>query len=404
MPRRRSLPAWRVACCLVAFAAGAAAANSSMSAASSGTAAARRRLVVVTHLTEPNRRYAYLAVSALARGLQPRICGYGEGSSPDAKMDALRRFVDAEVGDVDIVLYASALDVLMLGGAAEILAGFEKLEEQKNRSVFFGAERRCLPAGAADVCDRADYPPSAFAQWRYLSAGALIGRKGAVQRMLQDAAVDAAARDSEQLFYQYYLKRHPDLVGLDTGCALLCVAEGIGGDFGVEVQGGRLAVALTGTSPAVVGFVGGARQTYWNGTSPTTDLYEVYRATSPSSLELFDVASFTHRNGGTHVAVWALPRDGGLRAAFFWLLRTYVCTRCRVAGLWDTEGCGRVGGVFSDMCLEASLLALLSGVLCSVALAALRGRRRGPRRRTSLGDGAVGWWASARPSGPLHEP
>lgn len=340
----------------------------------------RPRLLCVTFMNRPHRHFAYLQVSAEAHSLHPQVIGYGqEAWWPDGlgvKINALRDFVHSQAEDHDVVLFVDAFDVLLFGGAADILARFELLEQQSNRSIFLNAEEYCFPR-LGGVCDEATYPPSPT-RWRYLNSGAIIGRGHALKALLRDS-VPNVIEGSDQMWYQQRFRSQEGLA-LDTGCVLMCGVSGITEEHGVVLRGPHLVVLGSGAQPLVVHFPGVGHWPAWDGWSVSTGLHDAFRLLYPSAAErLLDFWRFEVHLGSTHTLL--LHKGAG----WWWTMRSILCIQCRLLGSREHE-CEAFPSLLHWRCLAltSSVLVLLAApsLWCvAVRRAPLRTGRNSPTNR-----------------------
>lgn len=339
--------------CLLAWAA--------LSSLLCGEAAGRRprpRLRCVTFMNEPHRHFAYLQVSAEAYSLYPQVIGYGmEAWWPDGlgvKINALRDFVFGEVEDEDVLLFVDAFDVLIFGTGEEILGRFEELERRANSSLFFNAEEYCFPRFDG-LCDPATYPPSPF-RWRFLNSGVIIGRGHTVKAMLRDP-VPNVIRDGDQTWYQRRFRSPERDMLLDTSCFLICAVTGATEENGVLLQGRRISLPETGTSPLIVHFVGVGHWPRWPGWTATTNLHEAFRALYPeATARLLDSWRLEAQLGSTHTMVLV---DG---TGWWRIMRSVLCIQCRLLGSREHE-CEEFPSLLHRHCLAftttVSLIAMV---------------------------------------------
>merc|ERR1712066_534103 len=141
---------------------------------------------------------------------------------------------------------------------------------------------------------------SPYARWRYLDSGGFIGRGRDMKVMLANP-VDSVIKGGDQAFYQRYFRSHPERVGLDHSCVLLCATQGVGQSWGVELIDKRIHNHDTGTSPSVMHFVENAHFAKWVDGTPSTDINDVFQTVYPEASEnLFKVIEVSMRVGGSH--------------------------------------------------------------------------------------------------------
>ena len=88
-------------------------------------------LHLVSFMNKLDRRFGFLQVSAEAQEIYPQLLGLGsEAWMPDglgARINGLRRYVQSSSED-DVVIFADAFDVLVLGKREEILEKFQRID------------------------------------------------------------------------------------------------------------------------------------------------------------------------------------------------------------------------------------------------------------------------------------
>lgn len=320
----------------------------------------------MTFMNRLDRRFSYLQVSAEAHALRPHIVGLGtEAWWPDGlgtKINALRGFVQSDMADNDILVFADAFDVLVFGDRDEIVARFQELERRSNRSLVFNAEQVCFP-DREGVCDASTYPRAPH-RWRFLNSGLIAGRGRALKSMLRDPVPNVIA-GSDQFWYQKYFKEHPNDIALDTGCFLFCALWGWKGEQdGAEMRHGRMAVTDTNTTPSFVHLVSVAHWTYWHHGQATSSLQELFRQLFPAaSSRLLDKWWSGITIGSTH--------DIKLSEGEFWAaMRAVLCVQCNLLGSRERE-CEYFNGLHSEYCFWMTVFVML----VSAPLAVLTGRR-----------------------------
>lgn len=333
-------------------------------------------VTLVTYMNEVNNLFGFLQVTASAKGLYPKIIGYGDHCWwPDglgAKINALRKFV-SEVPDDELVVFVDAFDVLVLADAEEISSKFAALERRHKKSLFFNAEKDCFP-DFEDICAEG-YPPSPHRRWAYLNSGVFVGRGHALKQMLRDPVADVMP-GGDQAFYQRYFRRFPERVGLDTECELACATQGIGGDYGVEWQGRRLLNTVTSQTPALVHFVSDSHWAVWRGGRPTSDLQDGFSTLFPvEAKRLFEVVEVVSRVGSTHRQNVLELHGAGLER-YLGFMHMTLCLRCSL-GARERECVTAV----EDGCPSFRLLLVV--LLLPLVVFALW-LRRGWRRRESV--------------------
>jgi len=347
---------------------------------SSGGLLDHERLHVVTYMNKAKPLFGYLQVSAEKHGLHPEILGYGDVAWwPDGlgvKINQLRQYVMQDMADNELVLFLDAFDVMLYAGREEIVRSFERLEKHHQKHIFFNAEAYCFPE-FEDTCG-GDYPQSPHTMWRYLNSGAIIGRVGAFRHILKDP-VDNIIPGSDQAWYQRYFRQHPEEVGLDYECVLLCSTQGMGGHFGMEIEDGRLHNVVTKTVPAVVHFVSSAHWAKWIHGRPTTVLQQVFEELHPEkATRLFGSIDISMNIGGSHSSGFRL--EGSRMETYHSVMHTVLCLTCR---FWDDSDreCEYASSLTSDMCTEVRwgfVFSILTGLI-TFFLVRRRGRIPGNR-------------------------
>ncbi|CAJ1350535.1 unnamed protein product [Effrenium voratum] len=289
-------------------------------------------VVVVTYMNEIKRDYAYLQVSAEQHGLLPSIVGLGEVAWwPEGlgrKINALRGFLaSARLTSEDLVLFADAFDTLILGDAAKIRAGFERLERSSGKSIFFPAERTCYPP-VADICDHYPRSPTTL---RYLNSGLLIGRVGQLRQVLVPDPVSNVMDGGDQAYYQRRFLSHQEAIGLDVDCSLLCVVDGSLGDARLQLVNGTVRELQEAESepkePLALHFPGPGHWPNWINGLPSTFLEDTFEQVYPAQHKLlFDQLEWSWRYRGGFFQTRIL--EGWSRDLMILVSRNQACWDC----------------------------------------------------------------------------
>eukprot|EP00933_Yihiella_yeosuensis_P040274 TRINITY_DN3455_c0_g1_i2.p1 TRINITY_DN3455_c0_g1~~TRINITY_DN3455_c0_g1_i2.p1 ORF type:complete len:422 (-),score=54.62 TRINITY_DN3455_c0_g1_i2:68-1276(-) len=320
-------------------------------AKSTETGKKKQKFTLLTYMNSFDSKYAYLQISAAHHKIWPKILGYGEIAYwPDGlgvKINALRNYVHEEVDDNELVLFVDAFDVMIFASKEEIISKFEELEESTKRSIFFNAEDLCFPA-FSEICND-KYPESPHKQWRYLNSGVLIGRGRSLKVMLKDSVPDVIP-GSDQAWYHRYFLSHPDLVGRDLTCKVVCSTQSLGKGQDLEFKDGRIQNTVTGEKPAALHFVGAGHWRIWKDGRPTTLIQDVFMSLYPSVGDrFFGSIDVVMQIGTTHTNK-LLSLRGSSKEAYFALMRTILCFQCLFGG--TSDDCRYVNGFFCDTCSE----------------------------------------------------
>lgn len=332
--------------------------------------ATQSRLHLVTFMNRLDQHFAYLQVSAEAHGLHPMVLGYGRPAWwPDglgAKINALREYVYGHVEDQDVLVFADAFDVLVMGNKDEILGRFESLELRSNRSLVFNAEQYCYPR-ISGVCDEQSYPPAPY-RWRFLNSGVIVGRGFALKSMLRDPVADVI-RGSDQFWYQDYFRSHQSTILLDTTCVLMCAVTGADERSGVgwttAENRSRIMIPDSGSRPSLVHFVSLAHWPTWkkvaDGWEATSGLHEAFRQLHPQpARDLLDTWRAEVHLGTTHTM-------GFVSEKFWTIMRVALCVECNVLGTGQHE-CENFPSLFGEGCVLAAALVVALVMLVLLCL------------------------------------
>lgn len=361
-----------------------------------GAQAIESRLHLVTFMNRLHRHFAYLQVSAEAHDLHPTVLGYGRPAWwPDglgAKINALREYVYGHVKDHDVLIFADAFDVLVMGNADEIMGRFEALELRSNRSLVFNAEAYCYPR-IDGVCDPESYPTAPY-RWRFLNSGLIVGRGFALKSMLLDPVADVI-RGSDQFWYQNYFRSHRSSILLDTTCVLLCAVTGADERSGVGWQAAgnssRIMIPDSGSTPSLVHFVSFGHWPSWqkaaHGLEATSGLHDAFRLLHPQpARDLLDTWGLEIHLGTTHTAGFEMEKRWAL-------MRVVLCTQCHLLHSGQHE-CEYFPSLFGGGCALAGALFVALVMLVLLLLCALVTRRCCPPDTSPRQPLPPPWWSS----------
>eukprot|EP00747_Dinoflagellata_sp_TGD_P183534 gnl/TRDRNA2_/TRDRNA2_38466_c0_seq2.p1 gnl/TRDRNA2_/TRDRNA2_38466_c0~~gnl/TRDRNA2_/TRDRNA2_38466_c0_seq2.p1 ORF type:complete len:371 (+),score=70.48 gnl/TRDRNA2_/TRDRNA2_38466_c0_seq2:77-1189(+) len=268
-------------------------------------------LKVLTFSDSLKPELTYLLSSAAAVGMEPTTLGLGRVNGVSwgqglggPKIKAVQEYVKRpKLKDDDLLLFADAYDVLVVGGEKEIVKKYLKMEKETGKSIIFTAERHCFPVQVCADPDIGEYPP-APTQWRYLNSGMFIGRVGAIRKMLTTHAMPeldgiSLYENHDQAWYQRYYLKYDD-VALDHECDLFCSTPGIDAvEDSFTVHGRRFVNLETGAEPAIVHFPGPGHWSRPKGKHISMWLYEGFKSCFPELSErLFGRSTVTVITGG----------------------------------------------------------------------------------------------------------
>eukprot|EP00747_Dinoflagellata_sp_TGD_P207512 gnl/TRDRNA2_/TRDRNA2_81077_c0_seq1.p1 gnl/TRDRNA2_/TRDRNA2_81077_c0~~gnl/TRDRNA2_/TRDRNA2_81077_c0_seq1.p1 ORF type:complete len:378 (+),score=62.68 gnl/TRDRNA2_/TRDRNA2_81077_c0_seq1:70-1203(+) len=256
------------------------------------------KLHAITFSDSPKPELAYLLASAATQGIYPATLGFdkvdgiawGHGLGAP-KIKCVRDWVSRpDMEDDDVVLFADAYDVLLVGNETEIMTKFTDMEKRTGKHIVFTSERHCFPT---EVCgDPSVNYPEADTSWRYLNSGVFMGRVGALRLVLKTNSMPELEgitlyEDHDQAWYQRYFLKY-DEITLDTECELFCSTVGVDPkEHGIAVHNGRFINVETGQQPAVVHFPGPGHWPRPKGNHMTLWLHEAFKKAFPKLADRF---------------------------------------------------------------------------------------------------------------------
>ena len=206
-------------------------------------------LVAITYANDNHYHLHRLLTSAAHWGIPLQVLGLGEPWRGFLhRLAVLRKFIE-DLADEQLVLCSDGYDAIYLQPAAVISERFQGFSSP----VVFSAEMSFHAPGNEAIADRYPESPTIY---RYLNAGAFIGRCGPLKKILARVLADSRTDEDQSLLSRYFLD-HPGEISLDYRAELFVTTSNRQYDDDLESRDGRLFNRQTGTWPCLLHTPGG---------------------------------------------------------------------------------------------------------------------------------------------------